>query len=227
VLTVETLWDEVENLVRITFRDNGPGIADDALSRLFDPFYTTKPEGKGTGLGLAVSYGIIQEHGGSISAGNEAGEGACFTVELPALDSPHFGESILQPLDDGPDGQHIGRVLVVDDETSILDLVQTALEGEGYTVETAAEGEEALKKLDAGSYHAVVTDLKMPGTDGIELYQRAVRKRPELGRCFLFLSGDTLSPQTRRFIESHSLRFLAKPFDIKVLRENVARLCQA
>ncbi|HEX4350683.1 MAG TPA: ATP-binding protein, partial [Verrucomicrobiae bacterium] len=140
--------------VRILFQDNGPGIAPENLKRIFNPFFTTKEVGKGTGLGLSLCYGIVSEHGGSITPYSQVGEGATFVIELPIANAP----TPEAPPKAEPPGrvetlqEGVGkRVLVVDDEDAILQMIREALTRSGYRVDVAHDGESALRRL--GQYH--------------------------------------------------------------------------
>lgn len=225
-LEVETEWDTVKNRVRISFRDDGPGIIGENLSKIFDPFFTTKPDGKGTGLGLAISYGIVEEHEGRIIAENEEGGGARFVIELPMGEMDSTSNQAVQPA--GKETEDMGekRVLVVDDETLVVDLVKTALECEGYIVETASNGDSALRKIDTQAFDMVISDLKMPGKGGIDVFLYCMERKPYLAKRFLFLTGDIASSESRHFIEECNVPYLSKPFDLKALRILVEELCQ-
>ena len=157
----------------VCITDSGPGIADANLDLIFDPFFTTKPVGQGTGLGLSVSFGIIRELGGSIKAVSHD-DGARFVIRLPAVrtDSP-LPEPVAppSPQEEPAAGPPIS-VLFVDDEPSLRRVAQRYLERVGHHVELAANGEEALQLLQTRRFDVIVTDLRMPGMGGEELYKR-------------------------------------------------------
>ena len=136
--------------IRITIQDNGPGIPREHLPRLFDPFFTTKEVGKGTGLGLSLCYGYIKEHGGTITPVSQLGKGATFTIELPIAEKAEAAvETAALPAPEKPD-THEGqgkRVLVIDDEKPILNLLHDDFALRGYEVEVAENGKTALSKL--------------------------------------------------------------------------------
>jgi signal transduction histidine kinase/ActR/RegA family two-component response regulator len=203
--------------VRIQVSDDGPGIPAEFLKRIFDPFFTTKPPGKGTGLGLSVSFGIIKDHGGEISASSAPGNGATFTIDLPA--------GAPEDLDDDPDSvahsaqRGSGRLLVVDDEEMMRNFQANILTKAGYRVEQASEGGEALVKLRQGDYDLILSDWKMPGMSGRELYEEIRRMRPELCRRFILVSGDVLNEQMSDFIQRNSIHHCPKPFKARQLLE--------
>ena len=215
-----------ENWVIIEFQDNGPGIKPQHLMRIFDPFFTTKPAGKGTGLGLSLSYGLIQEHGGSISVQSELGHGATFRIELPMASNPESVRTRSRtpfpfPQTGGPSGK---TILVVDDEQWILDLASELLRSEGHEVETAASGQQALELLGRQKFDVLVSDWKMPGLNGIRLYEHLLATHPEAAKRTLFMTGDVVSDVFQKFLEEHHLSCLSKPFAISEFRAAVTRM---
>lgn len=212
-------------VVRIEFQDNGPGIRADALSRIFDPFFTTKPVGKGTGLGLSLSYGIIQEHGGKITAQSEVGHGATFSIELPV---PKGVAPVIR--DEGAGrtapqtrGEGQGKsVLVVDDEFWILELSQELLRQEGYEVEAVGSGERALERLRGRSFDVIVCDWKMPGLNGMNLYEQLLTTDPDAAGRMLFMTGDVINETFQDFLHRRGRPCLSKPFAIDEFRAAVA-----
>jgi two-component system NtrC family sensor kinase len=118
----------------------------------------------------------------------------------------------------------IGRTprIVVDDEPEVLSVLRDLLEADGHVVDGAGNGREALARIEAGSYDAILSDVRMPGLDGPALYRAVARAHPELARRFVFVTGDTLDPATARFLEETKLPSLAKPFDADVMRRALA-----
>jgi len=169
--------EERDGSVEILVSDTGIGMSPEVRSRIFDPFFTTKGNA-GMGLGLAVCYGIIQRHEGGIEVESEVGRGTTFRIKLPLAEAkaPIVNEPdntprlTLVPISNSP------RILVADDESSVRELLGDILESEGFEVTLAENGNEALKLFDAGSFHALFTDLGMPGMSGWEL-ARAIRER--------------------------------------------------
>ncbi len=166
------------DFVVLTVADTGPGISPEVRQRMFDPYFTTKETGKGTGMGLAIVHGIVSEYGGFIACDSEPGQGTTFRVFLPALD----GETVPAPGGGSviPTGQ--GRILLVDDEAMLAEMGKTMLERLGYEVTVRTASDEALAQFerDPGRFDAVVTDQTMPGLTGIELARRMLRLRPDL-----------------------------------------------
>ncbi len=207
--------------VRIICEDNGPGISAENLNKIFDPFFTTKPIGKGTGLGLSLCYGIVREHGGTISAHSKPGRGATFTIELPAQAEPdnsagnNTTSSLLNLKGDGK------RVLVIDDEEWILELVRQILQQDGFQVDLANNGEKALDHVSSGKYEMLVCDWKMPGLSGTQLYERIAQTAPDAARRLLFMTGDVVSDSFQDFLKQHSKTCLSKPFSVQEFRYSI------
>lgn len=198
--------------VLIEFRDNGTGISDP--EKAFDPFYTTKKVGAGTGLGLSVCYGIIQEHGGEIQARNWE-NGARVTIKLP-IGSP---ETLGKRKDLAP--QQIAaprktsdiKALVVDDEELLVRLQIAFLKRMGITASGVGSGEEGLRYLQGNAVDVVVSDVRMPGTmDGVQLYEWVRENRPELAGRFLFASGDLVGLNLDEFFLKSGAMRIQKPF---------------
>ncbi|HEX7858969.1 MAG TPA: ATP-binding protein [Verrucomicrobiae bacterium] len=207
--------------VRVIIEDNGPGIPAENLPKVFDPFFTTKPVGKGTGLGLSLCYGIIREHGGTISAHSMPGKGASFLIEVPAQDPAEAAAITAR----GNTARFLNgkgkRVLVIDDEEWIVELVRQILEQDGFTVDTAQNGDLALEKVTAGVYQLLVCDWKMPGLSGPQLYERIAENNPEAAARLMFMTGDVVSDSFQQFLKKHTKRCLSKPFSVQELRHAI------
>jgi two-component system, NtrC family, sensor kinase len=202
----------------ISVEDSGPGIPAEILERIFDPFVTSKDVGQGTGLGLSICYAILQEHGGRIRAGNRPQGGAAFAFDLPvdaaALEAPPLPE-VPRPAEAA---RRTLRILVADDERSIVRLVSGALRMEGHQVDVAQDGRTAVEKLRQADYDLVLMDMKMPGLSGERIYDEVIcRKsaRPQV----VIMTGDTISPGTRAFLKRTGLRCLEKPFRLEQIWE--------
>jgi len=209
--------------VRIAISDNGPGISADNLGRIFLPFFTTKSLGKGTGLGLAICYGIVEDHGGTITAESRPGDGASFVIGLPAAE-PVVGASVTPESADVAEVPQIhGRLLVIDDEEAISDLVRDLLEPQGWTVEVARDGSEAMGVLESRSFDVLLVDMRMPGMDGRTFYEALRKTRPDMAGRIVFATGDTGCENTSHFLEDTGRPVLAKPYEIRKLLEVVTR----
>ncbi|MEI6083862.1 MAG: ATP-binding protein [Verrucomicrobiota bacterium] len=215
-----------DRALRVTVSDTGPGIAPEVVTKIFDPFFTTKSPGKGTGLGLSISHSIVHEHRGRIWVQSELGKGATFIVEIPLI-SRTFEEQLAEipaaPAELLPDPLAASyRLLVVDDEPGIVEVLQAIFLGCGYAVDTASNGNEALEKIADHHYDLILSDLCMPGVDGEGLYRKVKELDPELAARMIFVTGDTVSHKSRSFLEWTGNRWFSKPFNIRELEEVVA-----
>lgn len=211
------------NMAFITVTDNGNGIPPHVLPFIFDPFFTTKGLGEGTGLGLSIAHTLIENHGGTISARSEPGN-TVFTIELPMARSPQLAPESKEtrPLPLPPRrSQQVGRVLVVDDETAIVEAICEFLNLQNIATDKANSGHEALKLLDQNRYDAIISDIRMPGIDGPQLYERAGEIDPAYRNRFLFMSGDLVRDTTQSFVSSLNCPCLAKPFALQLLFEHL------
>ncbi|QXE91617.1 PAS domain-containing protein [Geomonas subterranea] len=164
--------------LHLTVRDTGRGMESRMLERIFDPYFTTKPAGEGTGLGLAVVHGIVKNHGGAIAVHSEPGRGTCFEVFLPAVSLEiTLEEEVPEQLLQGSE-----RILFVDDEESLTVLGQGILENLGYSVVTSSNSAGALDifRADPSRFDLVITDLTMPGLSGKSLAKEISALRPDL-----------------------------------------------
>ncbi len=205
-------------------RDNGPGIAPDLHQRIFEPFFTTKSEGVGTGLGLAVSRSIARDHGGELNIQTDGSEGACFCLQLPVSGEPEVSETEPAPLAETDECS--ARLLIVDDEAEIAELIGEMLSGAGYEVMTAESGAVALAMLAEARFDAIVSDLHMPDIDGAQLWREVKALHPALARRMLFVTGDTLSPIARQFLQEARCDSLNKPFSKPELLARITALLQ-
>jgi two-component system NtrC family sensor kinase len=216
--------------VRIAVQDSGPGIAQENLSKIFDPFFTTKEVGKGTGLGLSMCYGIIKDHGGTITPLSASGEGATFVIELPI--TREVAESVEEP-DSSSSTEFVNmregigkRVLVIDDEESILQMVHEALVPRGYEVDVAPDGETALQHLKRKRYDVTLCDWKMPGLNGREVYERIRAQSPAQAERFIFITGDVVNDRTQKFFEERNRPCLPKPFSLRDFRGAIRKVTE-
>jgi two-component system NtrC family sensor kinase len=216
-------WAAGGNVIA-SFADSGPGMSDDTLRRIFDPFFTTKEAGDGTGLGLTISYGIIEEHGGRIWAESARGRGTTFTIELPLVTRAQQASRIEAPAEPATQAPaERRRILVVDDEESIQKLLTGVLEMDGHEVHIATNGREALERVQREPFDLVITDVKMPVMSGPDLYRRLRDDGSPLARRVIFITGDTVAPETRGFLQGVENDVLAKPFRLREVREMVRR----
>lgn len=226
-----------DDMLHVTVADNGGGIPEDSLDRIFEPFFTTKEVGTGTGLGLSVSFGLIGAMGGTITARNENG-GALFEIEVPVSDAPAPAQPEAAPPqclppsapapaaasgdDDEPDALLI-HVLVVDDEPFATKLVSDHLSYLGYRVTTAADGEEGYERFLTDPPDIVVTDLRMPRCDGMELMRRMHEHVPDLP--VIVATGHLGHLETASAeMQDHAAAILKKPISLKHLSDRIRSL---
>ena len=225
LVTVRSFDEGPEVVVEIS--DNGPGIAAEILPRIFESFFTTKPRGMGTGLGLPISLGIVRTLGGEIIVDSRAGQGATFRVRLPADESTASTPRISTPAPVPPRGYPRRRVLAVDDEALLLKAYRRML-GEAHELTTALGGAEALRILGGDvAFDVVLCDLQMPEVSGMELYA-AVRERfPSLVDRFVFVTGGAFSSDARKFLEDSVAVVIQKPFRLEDMLALIDRTARA
>jgi hypothetical protein len=203
--------------VMIAVSDNGHGMDVETRRRIFEPFFTTKERGKGTGLGLAMVYGIVKQAGGDIWVYSEVGKGATFKLYFPAVSEPASapaGGGVSATREPGHE-----TILLVEDDQGVRDLTAKMLKMLGYTVLTAGSAAEALAlaKSHEGPIELLLTDVVMPGMGGPRLAVELRRWRPEI--MVIYVSGYTETTVSDRGVLDAGVEFLAKPFS----REALAR----
>jgi two-component system NtrC family sensor kinase len=230
-LTIRTHTDAQNTRIVVEIADDGPGIPETHLTRIFDPFFTTKEVGKGTGLGLSLSYGMIKEHGGDIYARSRLQSGATFYIELPIIkrlqDEPSVVPELMPQALQFENLVRGKRILVVDDEKYILDFFVEVFHRFPMQVDTASNGRAAMQKILTAEYDLIVSDFKMPQMSGKELYSWIRENRPQLANFIIFVTGDTVSLETRSFFEDNKNRYLAKPFKIEEVKEVIQQALQS
>jgi two-component system, cell cycle sensor histidine kinase and response regulator CckA len=216
---------EGDAFVLVKVSDNGAGISPSLLGRIWDPFFTTKEEGVGTGLGLSVVHSIVTEHGGVVDVHSELGRGTEFIVRLPMVGAPEDAEELRITGEDavpaGADQTPIGRaldILVVDDEAAIISFLTRFLTSRGHAVVGASDGMHALRIAEQFTFDVVVCDLHMPEMDGVELIRR-MRMLPScMATRYVLSSGDGPgSPMMGRAEALGVDGLLAKPYTIDQL----------
>jgi two-component system NtrC family sensor kinase len=220
-IEVTTRHDAAFEAVRITVADSGPGIPAELRKRVFEPYFTTKPIGIGTGVGLAVSLGIVEAHGGTLSVDCPPDGGAVFRIVLPVGSVGPAGA------DAGPQGAPSAqrcRILVVDDEAEIREALTQILTEARHRVVTASSGREALERLANERYDVILTDMRMPDVDGRALYLEIERRWPERTGRVVFVTGDTLTSALRDFAAASGRPVIEKPFLPVDVRRVVAEL---
>jgi PAS domain S-box-containing protein len=204
--------------LRLSVSDTGIGMDEKVRQRIFDPFFSTKETGKGTGLGLASVYGIIKNHGGYIEVQSQKGQGSQFSIFLPASAKqvPTIAESAPEII------KGSGTILMVDDEEMVLDVGAQVLKKLGYTVLESNNGRNAVelyKKLQ-DKINLVVLDIVMPDMGGAEVYDRLKEINPDVK--VLLSSGYSIDDQAREIMERGCDGFIQKPFSLKAMSDKIA-----
>jgi two-component system cell cycle sensor histidine kinase/response regulator CckA len=209
----------VGDYTALIVEDTGLGIAPEHLGKIWEPFFTTKEQGRGTGLGLSTVYGIVKQSGGFIFADSELGKGTRFTIYLPV----HYGAPAAPvPVATPPPSVWAGggTILLVEDEDPVRIVAERALVRQGYKVITACDGEEGLEQVQAGGvFDLVVSDVVMPSMDGPAMAREIRKLAPHLP--VLFMSGYA-EEQLRRQIDIENVHFIPKPFSVQQISDKVA-----
>jgi two-component system NtrC family sensor kinase len=207
----------------IVVEDNGPGIPPEHLRQVFDPFFTTKPVGEGTGLGLSLCIGIIDAHDGRMTVENLPSSGARFTMQLP------IGQHA-EVIEAAPSDGALARpaaILVIEDEPALRSVFLEVLTLQGHRTVVAATGHAAIESLARDTYDVVILDLRLPDIDGKAVWQWITRHRPALADRVVFMTGDTLSPGSRRFLQEAGRPVLPKPVAMDQLGRMVDRVVES
>jgi CheY-like chemotaxis protein len=208
--------------VVMNVEDTGTGMPPDVVGRIFEPFYTTKEVGRGTGLGLSTVQGIVKSHGGVIKVYSEPGRGTTFRVYLPAY------HAAVEAVEEGrPAGALVGHgelILVIDDEASIRDITRVTLESFGYEVVTASDGADALTRYleRKDAIRIVITDMMMPVMDGHATIRVLLRMNPTLR--IIATSGLLAEEKALEYSQLKVRAFLTKPYTARTLLRTVARV---
>ncbi|PTL80469.1 ATP-binding protein [Vitiosangium sp. GDMCC 1.1324] len=209
---------------RVAITDTGSGMTPEVRARLFTPFFTTKPVGVGTGLGLSVCQGIVTRLGGLIEVQSEPGHGSTFTVVLPPAATPVERK---RPGETAPPGKlKRARILVVDDEPLVGAALRRTL-GSEHEVLVMTDAREALSRVRQGPpFDVILCDLMMPEMTGMEFFTELQRTSPAQAEAVIFITGGAFTEVTRAFLEQHQERALGKPLDMKALRERLRVLLE-
>ncbi len=207
--------------VLLEIRDTGGGMSPEVLSHVFEPFFSTKADGAGTGLGLAAVYGIMTQGGGDVWVGSEVGVGTSFTLAFPRAQGPVADVRPAAPVE-SPRGTE--TILLVEDNAALRSLTSRMLEEAGYRVTTAESGPDAIELAAraSGRFRLLITDVVMPHMSGKALAERLTAEDPHL--CVLFVSGFSLDILGRHGVTGGSGQFLAKPFTETMLLSKVREL---
>jgi signal transduction histidine kinase len=220
-IRVASRFDADAGVIRIAVADNGPGIPEHLRARVFEPYFTTKPTGMGTGVGLAVSHGIVEAHGGTLILDCPEMGGAVFTITLPVCRAEDSDDA------DGPSRELTTprrSILIVDDEAEIREILADILKGARHRVAAVASGREALERMAAERYDVILTDIRMPDLDGRTLYREIERRWPDRAARVVFVTGDSLASTLHEFASECGRPVIEKPFVPKDVRRVVAEI---
>ncbi|MBU4525601.1 MAG: HDOD domain-containing protein [Desulfomicrobium sp.] len=223
VLTVSSAFLPDGKRISISVKDTGTGIAPENLTRIFDPFFSTKSEGKGTGLGLSTAYGIVTNHYGEIKVVSAPGNGTEMIVILPVstpVTLPEKPAVITATKCAMPTASRGHRILVVDDEQHIRDILSETLRDAGYTVETAPNGEEGVLKLRSGSFDLVLLDIRMPIHSGLDVLK--LLRRNGGGPPVVIITGLASSEEMEEALRLGAAKCIRKPFHLKTLLSDIS-----
>jgi PAS domain S-box-containing protein len=218
-LTISTRKTSASEVL-LSVTDTGCGMPPEVIARVFEPFFTTKEVGKGTGLGLAVVHGIVQQANGRIEIESELGLGTTFRIRIPAVDAP--ADPVAERKGNAARGQE--KIILVEDDCYVRAAASRALRARGYTVLEAAEGRAALRLLrdHKTDVRLLVTDIVMPGMNGRELAQMALERMPALP--VLFMSGYADDNDLRQSVQRADAHFIEKPFRIDAFATKVRQV---
>jgi CheY-like chemotaxis protein len=207
--------------------DSGPGIPDDVRAHIFEPFYTTKPDG--TGLGLSVSYGIITAHGGTIAVARSSLEGTTFRVVLRGSGAPAVAGEVAEespPMFGERSALEGMRLLFVDDEPALRGGMIAFGKLRDFRVTVASDGREAMDLARNEDFDAVICDLRMPLMDGPAFFEALRREKPALAMRTVFVTGDVVGVSSRSFLDTTRQPVLVKPFDFERIEETLSALLE-
>ncbi len=207
-----------EGRVFIDIKDTGCGIPEGVRARLFTPFFTTKPVGSGTGIGLAICQRIVRAFGGELSFKSQVGEGTCFTVGLPSAEVQAVPELRPAPATPAPQPRRRGRLLVVDDDAMIIQSLRRILSGQ-HDLVCLDNAHGALGLLRQGQrFDVILCDLMMPEVTGMEFCGQLSELDPEQARRVVLMTGGAFTAQAREFLDASVYPRVDKPFDVQGLR---------
>jgi len=221
---VHTSTDEAGNAV-IKVTDTGIGIKPEHIDRIFDPFFSTKPIGIGTGLGLSMCHNIVKSMKGEIRVASTPGQGASFRIVLPA--APEAADA-MPDSETHPTTVHrapCSRVLIIDDDHAVAQALRQTLEHHITTVANC--GEAALWELQQSEFDVILCDIMMPGMTGLELFERLATVRREYQRRLVFITGGALTEAARAFLEGTCAPWLEKPISADQLEAAISQVLAA
>ena len=224
---IRITFERTPSVVRIFISDNGAGVPAAARERIFDPFFTTKAPGEGTGLGLSICHTIMAAHEGAIQLAESSPHGTTFLLELPPAQpvaairpesAPpfHLGGAV-------PGDGLTGRILIVDDEPHIAEALSAFLTQQRFEVVSAPTATAALELLATEKFDIILSDVRMPGMDGLEFHEAAGRRHARYKQRFIFMSGYLMHERVKAHLAATGLPCLEKPFSFDELGRTITR----
>lgn len=203
--------------LQVVIQDSGPALSEARQAEVFDPVGAASTEA----LALPIADIIVRQHGGRLSVRSQDGLGNAFLLELPCV-SPVV--SAAAPQADRSQGLTGVRALVVDDEVFLLECLVDALSSWGLEVTACTRGEEAIRELESRAFDLIVSDIRMPGLSGMDLFVWLKAQRPAMVQRILYTTGDSFDAKTRDFLNSTQVPYLGKPFDLRQLKQSLTQL---
>ncbi len=220
-LKIQTNYRRRTNDVVLKIKDNGPGVPAEIRGRIFEPLFTTKDVGIGTGIGLALCHRIIEAHGGTIVLESGADEGAAFAIRLPVDPDAVIQEAIVPEAG----GKAVNsEILIIDDEPDVAIVMAELLEGDGHTTTIALSGEEGLRAIQRTDFDLIFCDIRMPVLDGPGFYHALAKVRPNMVSRLAFVTGDYLGQRASRFLDGTGCPSIEKPATPDDLRRLILEL---
>jgi PAS domain S-box-containing protein len=221
-LQTRAIKDDPKRGVCLTVSDTGIGMSKETLQRAFEPFFSTKPVGEGTGLGLSTVYGIVTQSGGQIELASEQGKGSVVTMLFPVVERPARDAARARALPPA-EGNH-GIIVLVEDEPAVAEVTRRILQAHGYTVHVAPGPNDALSLVDRlQGFDLLITDVVMPDLNGYELAERIKQARPALKVLYASGYADDRHGRSQE-VRQGVARFLAKPFSSNALLDKVREI---
>jgi len=218
--------EAVEGFVKLDISDTGVGIPKENIPKIFEPFFTTKDKNSkepGTGLGLPITYAIIERHGGSIDVDSELGKGTTFTIWIP-YDQPFTNGNVPQVIEvdekEQIESARKANILVVDDDLYIGDLIRDSLKDQGHNVVVVDNGEEAIELFKENHFDIAFIDYMLPGVTGLEVIRKARSVNPQT--ALILITGSVTSYIAEEAVAEGATSFLQKPFTFEQIRNVVA-----
>jgi PAS domain S-box-containing protein len=230
---LEVSVEQVDERVRISFTDDGPGIPAENIGKIFDPFFTTRRPGGSSGLGLTICLAVLKEHGGTIEVQSTRGAGARFDVFLPTAvtEEKLAGEKPAQGSKTAIGAPvavlHGHSTLIVEDEESIREIVEEGLSSRGMKVHAVGSSEAALAYLAANSCDVILCDYNLPGLNGDQFLEKLHAQAEHSPQHFIFMTGDLFDPARAAKLHAQGVTVLHKPFHMKAVVDLLADLLQA